>query len=279
MGLALVAFGEEIGSEMAIRTCDHMLQYGEPAVRRGVPLALALLSVSNPDLKVTETLSKLSHDADVPTAQCAILALGLASAGTNNARIAATLRQLAAFYQKDAQMLFMVNMAQGLLHMGKGLLSLSPFHSDRLLKSTTALSGILAVLHAAVDIKGTLLSKHHYLMYFLVSAIKPNMLITIDAEGNQLPVSVRVGKAVDTVGQAGKPKTITGFQTYTTPVLIGYGERAELATDEYIPVSNTLEGIVILKVNPDSKDAKEKEEAKSKKKTGPVYSSRADLTW
>eukprot|EP00657_Telonema_sp_P-1_P011677 TRINITY_DN704_c0_g1_i1.p1 TRINITY_DN704_c0_g1~~TRINITY_DN704_c0_g1_i1.p1 ORF type:complete len:858 (-),score=260.79 TRINITY_DN704_c0_g1_i1:183-2756(-) len=280
IGLALVAFGEEIGSEMAMRACDHMLQYGEPATRRGVPLALALLSISNPDLKVTDTLSKLTHDQDATTAQSAILALGLAAAGTNNARVGATLRQLATFYQKEAQYLFMVNIAQGLLHMGKGLLSLSPFHSDRLLKSTVAIGGLLTVLHAAVDIKNTLLGKHHYLLFYLVTAIKPNMLITLDAEGNQLPVSVRVGKAVDTVGQAGKPKTITGFQTYTTPVLIGYGERAELATDEYIPYSSTLEGIVILKVNPDSKDAKTKEEAKeSKKKTGPVYSSRADLTW
>lgn len=41
-------------------------------------------------------------------------------------------------------------------------------------------------------------------------------------------------KAVDVVGQAGKPKTITGFQTHTTPVLLAYGERAELATEECI---------------------------------------------
>lgn len=34
------------------------------------------------------------------------------------------------------------------------------------------------------------------------------------------------------VGQAGKPKTITGFQTHTTPVLLAFGERAELATEE-----------------------------------------------
>jgi 26S proteasome regulatory subunit N1 len=39
------------------------------------------------------------------------------------------------------------------------------------------------------------------------------------------------------VGQAGKPKTITGFQTHTTPVLLAYGERAELATEEYLPLS------------------------------------------
>ena len=41
-------------------------------------------------------------------------------------------------------------------------------------------------------------------------------------------------QAVDVVGQAGKPKSITGFQTHTTPVLLAYGERAELATEECI---------------------------------------------
>ena len=45
------------------------------------------------------------------------------------------------------------------------------------------------------------------------------MLVTFDEELRPLPVSVRVGQAVDVVGQAGKPKTITGFQTHTTPVL------------------------------------------------------------
>jgi len=62
---------------------------------------------------------------------------------------------------------------------------------------------------------------------------------------------VRVGQAVDTVGQAGRPKTITGFQTHTTPVLIAAGERAELATDEYLPLTSVLEGVVILRKNPD----------------------------
>lgn len=64
-------------------------------------------------------------------------------------------------------------------------------------------------------------------------------------------MTVRVGQAVDTVGQAGRPKTITGFQTHTTPVLIGYGEWAELATEEYLPLVSVLEGFVILKKNPE----------------------------
>ena len=78
------------------------------------------------------------------------------------------------------------------------------------------------------------------------------MLITLDEDLKPLSVSVRVGQAVDTVGQAGSPRTITGFQTHTTPVLLSNNERAELATDEYIPLSSVLEGFVILTKNPDA---------------------------
>ena len=51
--------------------------------------------------------------------------------------------------------------------------------------------------------------------------------------------------------QAGRPKTITGFQTHTTPVLLSVGDRAELATNKYLPLTSVLEGLVILKENPD----------------------------
>lgn len=60
----------------------------------------------------------------------------------------------------------------------------------------------------------------------------PRLLMTFDEDLRPLSVSVRVGQAVDTVGQAGRPKTITGFQTHNTPVLLGFGDRAELATDD-----------------------------------------------
>jgi len=39
------------------------------------------------------------------------------------------------------------------------------------------------------------------------------------------PVSVRVGQAVDVVGQAGQPKKITGFQTHTSPIILAFGDR------------------------------------------------------
>lgn len=73
--------------------------------------------------------------------------------------------------------------------------------------------------------------------------------MTFDDELRQIKTAARVGLAVDLAGQAGRPKAITGFQTHTTPVLLGHGDRAELATDDYTPLNPTLEGFVILKRN------------------------------
>ena len=77
-----------------------------------VPLALGLISVSNPALNILDTLSKFSHDADPEVAHNAIFALGLIGAGTNNARLAAMLRQLAQYHVKDSQNLFMVRIGK-----------------------------------------------------------------------------------------------------------------------------------------------------------------------
>ena len=52
---------------------------------------------------------------------------------------------------------------------------------------------------------------------------------------------------MDTVGQAGKKRTITGFQTHQSPVLLSAGERAELASGEYMALTSVLEGVVILR--------------------------------
>lgn len=62
------------------------LRYCEPVIRRSVPLALGLISVSNPKLSILDTLSKFSHDSDSEVAHNAIFAMGLVGAGTNNAR-------------------------------------------------------------------------------------------------------------------------------------------------------------------------------------------------
>ncbi|KAH7089131.1 armadillo-type protein [Paraphoma chrysanthemicola] len=254
IGLSLVAMGEDVGQDMILRTLGHLMHYGEANIRKAVPLALGLISPSNPQMKVYDTLSRYSHDNDNDVAINAIFAMGLCGAGTNNARLAQLLRQLASYYHRDPNALFMVRIAQGLLHMGKGTLTASPFHTDRQVLSRVAAAGLLTVLVSLIDAKSFIVGDSHYLLYFLATAMAPRFLITLDEELKPLTVNVRVGQAVDIVGQAGRPKTITGWQTQSTPVLLAHGERAELEDEKYLSLTNVLEGVVILRKNPEWED-------------------------
>jgi 26S proteasome regulatory subunit N1 len=155
IGIALISMNEEIGAEMALRSFGHLLHYCEPVIKRAVPLALGLISLSNPKLTILDTLSKFSHDSDPEVSYNSIFVMGLVGAGTNNARLAAMLRQLAVYHGKDQNSLFMVRLAQGLTHMGKGTMTISPYHSHKFLLNRVAVGGILAVLVSFLDVKNS----------------------------------------------------------------------------------------------------------------------------
>lgn len=87
------------------------------------------------------------------------------------------------------------------------------------------------MLHARVVQKGGIGAA--LILSFTHLFMQPRMLMTVDENLKPISVPVRVGQAVDVVGQAGRPKTITGFQTHSTPVLLAAGDRAELATEKY----------------------------------------------
>jgi len=245
LGLGLIAMGEPVGSAMSLRMFGHLTRYGEPVIRQAVPLALALTSISNPQLTIMETLGKYSRDADVATARNAIFGLGLIGAGTNNARLVALLRQLANYHAKDQTTMMLIRIVQGLVHLGKGTMSLNPFHSDRQLMCPSAVAALFAVCFAFLDADRTVLNNSQHLLLLISNAINPRMLVVVDSE-DMMPVKVEVhvGQCVDVAGQPGEPRRITGFQTHSTPVLLSMNERAELAEDEY---EGILEGIVIIK--------------------------------
>eukprot|EP00049_Salpingoeca_infusionum_P009476 m.159972 g.159972 ORF g.159972 m.159972 type:complete len:894 (-) comp14344_c0_seq1:1687-4368(-) len=251
VGIALIAMGEEVSVEMALRSMRNLLQYGEPAIRRAVPVAMAILSASNPQLGVIDLLSKLSHDPDQEVAYNSILAMGIVGAGTNHAHVGGLLRTLARYYSKDAEAVLLVRIAQGLLYVGKGSMTISPFHSERTLMSGPAAAGLLSCVLGFLDVKNIFLQDGHYMLFNLAIAMYPRILALFDEELEPVQLTVRVGQAVDVVGQAGKPKTITGFITNDTPVLLGYGERAQFASEEYESLTPILEGFVIVRKKED----------------------------
>ncbi|KAG5327003.1 PSMD2 ATPase, partial [Acromyrmex heyeri] len=266
LGVGVVGLGE--GKENS-RIFGQVGRYGPTPARRAMPLALALSSLSNADPAVVDVLNKYSHDNDADVALNAIFALGLVGAGTNNARLATMLRQLAAYYAKNPSHLFLVRISQGLVHLGKGTLSLSPLRYSSKILDYTALAGLMVVLVACLDCRNLILSQSHYLMYCLAIAMEPRWLVTVNENLTvckrivgckysrfrndiintlqNLPVSVRIGQTVDVVGKAGNPKSIVGGHVQTTPVLLCTGEKAELVSDQYEPLSSVLEGFVILR--------------------------------
>ncbi|XP_033328945.2 26S proteasome non-ATPase regulatory subunit 2 [Megalopta genalis] len=244
LGVAMVGLGD--GNENS-RIFGQIGRYGPIATRRAMPLALGLSSLSNPDYSLMSVLYKYSHDNDPDVASNAIFALGLVSAGTNHAHAANLLRQLICYHAKSPTHLFLARIALGLVHLGKGTLSISPLRCGSRILDHTALAGLMVVLVSFLDCRNLILTKSHYLMYCLAVAMEPRWLVTLDEDLQSLPVPVRVGKAVDTVGKAGNPKSIAGGYVHTTPALLYVNERAELASDEYEAVSSMMEGFVILR--------------------------------
>ena len=96
---------------MCLRSMNHLLQYGEPIIRRTVPLAIGLLRISHPEVATMDLLNKLAYDSDKLVSKSAILALGLIGAGTNNSRLLGNLRFLATYYGSAADQLFVVRIA------------------------------------------------------------------------------------------------------------------------------------------------------------------------
>jgi len=88
LGVSMIAFGEETGTEMCLRMMNHLYHYGDPVIKRTVPLAIGLLRVSNPEVNSMDWLTKLAYDSDELIAMSAIFSLGLIGAGTNNSKIA-----------------------------------------------------------------------------------------------------------------------------------------------------------------------------------------------
>jgi 26S proteasome regulatory subunit N1 len=85
------------------------------------------------------------------------------------------------------------------------------------------------------------------LFFFVAPAVAPRFLATLDEELNIVRVPVRVGTAIDVVGQAGRPRQVSGFQQVDTPVMIAAGQRAEIADESWEPLSPILEGFVIVR--------------------------------
>ena len=247
IGCSLIAIGEDVGAEMLSRSFNHFLQFGDINIKKAVSLAIALLNLSNPKVQIIDSLTKFCYDTDKTVAMNAIFSMGLVSSGSNHSRVGGLLRNFAGFYTEESNPLFMVRIAQGLLYMGKGLLTLDPVYSHKLLINARGIAGVLITLFSFTETEALICGKHQFLLYSLALAMKPKYVMTVDENLKPKDVQLMIGQAVDIVGQTGNPRTISGFQIHTSPAVINTGERCEINGEDFIPYSDVLEGIVIVK--------------------------------
>jgi 26S proteasome regulatory subunit N1 len=248
VGIAVIAIGEAVGCQMAKRMFEHIMQYGRGFARRMVPIALALTSVSNAQPEIIDSLQRIGHDVDIAVANNAAVALGILAAGTANSRTIKALHNLREFHKNDQATFMLTQIAEGLVHLGQGLMTLSPTYGDSRLIHPVGLASLLIVAYACIRTDELVVRTDPLLLFFVAPAISPRFLVTLNENLEMIPIQVRVGTAIDVVGQAGRPRAITGFQTLDTPVILAAGQRAEFVDDSaYEALSPILEGFVIVR--------------------------------
>jgi 26S proteasome regulatory subunit N1 len=65
--------------------------------------------------------------------------------------------------------------------MGKGMLSIQPYYNERFLMSKVGMAGLIIFMTSLLDIKTTLLGKHHYFIYFLSLTMYPKSLFVVNS--------------------------------------------------------------------------------------------------
>ena len=254
IGMSFMSIGESIGSEMLPRSFNHFLQFGDASIKKAVTLALALLSPSDPKITTSDTLLKYIFDADKDIAINAIFGIGIISAGTNNSRLGTNLRKMAGAYAEEPNVLSIIRITQGLLNLGKGAITLNPSLSNGLLLSETSLAGLLISILSFTEGDKLICGKYQFLIYSLCLSMRPRMVMSLNGKNEMKPISVVVGQAVDTIGMNGNPKSISGFQVNTTPILMNIGERCELNGDDYKSETTVIEDVIIVRENTDKRN-------------------------
>ncbi|KAJ7330461.1 hypothetical protein DFH08DRAFT_966999 [Mycena albidolilacea] len=214
--LIIMAEDEGVRAEMSLRQFHCLMHYGEPIIRKFVTLSISLISVLSStrcqNTAAQTTTSLLRSTLFLPwlcrcvNQQCVSGKDVTAACG---------------HYYKEPGYLFMVRIAQGLVHMGKGMIVLDPFFADRSIMSLPVVAGLLVMLMALTDVKHFVLDEYRWMMYFLVTAMYPRFLITVDEQLNSMPVTVCIRQALDTVAP-------------------GATERVELVPKEFIPFGHVL---------------------------------------
>ncbi|KMV66233.1 26S proteasome regulatory complex protein [Encephalitozoon cuniculi EcunIII-L] len=241
LSCALVSMGDETSSQMVGRIVSSSLLLDSSHLRSVLPLCYSILYPSNPQVNVLDMLEKSLNIGETNCIISTIVSLGLIGAGTLNSRITKILDQQYSYYYKDSKVLPVLKIAQGLVSLGKGLLSISPLYFDKTTFMPKNTIGLFSTVFMLLDSSISPLVSSHAYMFFLLCQACTQKYVTCSEK-----INIRVGHPINTVGMVGEPKKLSSVQTHTSPVVLSEKIRAE--TDENV-CSSYIEDVLILKKN------------------------------
>lgn len=244
LSVALLSSGDELFSKMAMRVLSSISLLEEEFMKSTTAIAMAFLSPSNPQLELVDLLIKFSNSSDSKVILNSIISLGVVGAGTNNTRISEILERLYSYNMKGSKLTNGLILAQGLLHLGKGTMSLSPYilHKNHLIPKN--MIGLFAGLFLFLDPENSpLTNKYPFLSYLFVQSSSLKQVICVNKEMDYLKSILRIGNPLNLVGVVGKPKKIASIQTHHSPIIVQENEMVECVDKGF---SRFIEDVVIL---------------------------------
>jgi 26S proteasome regulatory subunit N1 len=252
LAMSLISMGEDVSVKMATRLLNSSM-LTDSVVRKSIfPLCLSLLYASNPDVEVLDTLGRSINTGEPGSVINTIISLGIVGAGTNSARIQQIFEQQYVYHPKNTKVSFLLKICQGLIHLGKGTLSLSPYVCDKNVLLGKSIIGLVSLCTLFLDPENSpILGKYPFLFYLAVQSVSNKYVVCVSEEKKELEyekINVRIGKPTNIVGMAGKPRKIASVQMHTSPLIVQSEERAEIYEDEgWVGLSDVIEDCVIVR--------------------------------
>jgi 26S proteasome regulatory subunit N1 len=250
ISMAFFSLSDVLTQQCTARVLSHLLECGSAEVRAAVPLAMAVLNISHPSPALTDHLIRLTHDVHAPLAINSVLAIGLTAAGSNNSR---SLGGISGFISEtyDKTAIQIGRLAQGLVMLGQGTLTLSTTIYNNSVLSERSVVGLILILTQMLEPKFGLCGQLP-IWTTLATCARPKILVTKvvdvnepDGESEDCQIPVKMGQVQGGV-ILGRKTVLSGIQVTHTPVVIGVGNYVQVDDDDYTALSHCLEGTVLV---------------------------------
>lgn len=218
LSAALVGLGDPLASQMIENQLMSALHLNNDHIKKVVPLSLSILYASTNKQSVIDYLERSIHSTE--TENVAVVALGLIGAGTKNSKITQIMSGAFNTMYKENISSNALIYAQGLINMGKGTLTLSPFVYENRVILDKPIIGLLSVVMMLMAENCTCFKENSFLQFGIAPAIRTKYVTGVDAE-------IKIGKPVERVGLSGKPAKLSGKVIHQAPVILNSGEAAE----------------------------------------------------